>query len=39
MGLKIFDKDSAILSEKALIKAVGMSIGQVLDFLGFRIFL
>ena len=35
--LKIFDKGSAILSEKALIKSTGMSKGQILDFLSLRI--
>ena len=35
MWLKIFDKGSAILSEKALIKSIGMPKGQVLDFLSF----
>ena len=37
MWLKIFDKGSAILSEKALIKSTGMSKGQILDFLSLRI--
>ena len=30
--LKILDKGPAIVSEKALIKSIGMSNGQVLDF-------
>ena len=36
--LKISDRGPVIVSEKALIKSIGMSNGQVLDFLSFRIF-
>jgi len=35
--LKISDKGPAIVSEKALMKSIGMSNGQVLDFLSFWI--
>jgi hypothetical protein len=35
--VEIFDKGSTILSEKALIKSTGISKGQVLNFLSFRI--
>ena len=37
--LKISGKGPAIVSEKTLIKSIGMSNGQVLDFLSFRILL
>ena len=35
--LKISDKGPAIVSEKASIKSIGISNGQVLDFLSFLI--
>jgi len=37
MWLKIFNKGSAIFTEKILIKSTGMFKGQALDFLSFRI--